>query len=258
MIFGNNKAHPIVAIPNNKDQKPVLGIPSGGDFKRIDCLIEPDKVVDVASSTAGVINSINVERGDIVKKGAVLAVLENGVERTNVKLAAARLKFAKENYTRMEALYKKKVVSLQEKDKSHTELQVAILELRRAKEMLQKRVITSPLSGIVVQRYISPGEITDQQKVLKIATINPLKVEVVAPIKLLGTMRKGMNAQIWPEGPHKGPFLAKVTIVDRVVDAASGTFGVRLSLPNPGHKIPAGVKCEAGFSGQATDTASKR
>jgi len=40
---------------------------------------------------------------------------------------------------------------------------------------------------------------------------------------------------------------AKVTVVDRVVDAASGTFGVRLELPNPNYRLPAGLKCKVPF-----------
>lgn len=253
-LFGNPKIKDVVTLPTGNSNNPLLDKPVFSGTNRIDCMIEPHRVADVASATTGVIKTIKVERGDVVKKGDILAVLENGVERANVKLAAAKLKFARENYARMAALYKKKVVSLQEKDKSRTELQVAILELRRAKEMLKKRTIISPLSGIVVQLYISPGEITDQQKVLKIASINPLKIEVVAPIKLLENMRVGMYAHIWPEGPDKRPYVAKVTIVDRVVDAASGTFGVRLALPNPQYKIPAGVKCVAEFSVEEVNT----
>ena len=41
---------------------------------------------------------------------------------------------------------------------------------------------------------------------------------------------------------------AKVSIVDRVVDASSGTFGVRLELPNPGHRLPGGLKCRVRFN----------
>jgi len=44
-------------------------------------------------------------------------------------------------------------------------------------------------------------------------------------------------------GVHK----ARVVVVDKVIDAASGTFGVRLTLPNPGRRIPAGLKCKARF-----------
>jgi multidrug efflux pump subunit AcrA (membrane-fusion protein) len=39
-----------------------------------------------------------------------------------------------------------------------------------------------------------------------------------------------------------------VTVVDRVVDAASGTFGVRLEVPNPNYRLPAGLKCKARFN----------
>jgi multidrug efflux pump subunit AcrA (membrane-fusion protein) len=38
-----------------------------------------------------------------------------------------------------------------------------------------------------------------------------------------------------------------VVVVDKVVDAASGTLGVRLELPNPDNKIPAGIKCRVTF-----------
>ncbi|CAN0204246.1 unnamed protein product [Phaeothamnion confervicola] len=45
-----------------------------------------------------------------------------------------------------------------------------------------------------------------------------------------------------------GSFRARVTLVDKVIDAASGTFGVRLELPNPGGRVPAGIKCRVRFS----------
>jgi len=50
-----------------------------------------------------------------------------------------------------------------------------------------------------------------------------------------------------PEAPVGGDYAAKIEVVDRMLDAASGTFGVRLRLPNPGNRIPAGVKCKVRF-----------
>jgi hypothetical protein len=44
-----------------------------------------------------------------------------------------------------------------------------------------------------------------------------------------------------------GTYIAKVIIVDRVIDAASGTFGVRLEIPNPEYQLPAGPKCRMIF-----------
>jgi multidrug efflux pump subunit AcrA (membrane-fusion protein) len=50
-----------------------------------------------------------------------------------------------------------------------------------------------------------------------------------------------------PEEPVGGEYPATVTVVDRVVDAASGTFGVRLELPNPDRALSAGLKCRVRF-----------
>ena len=56
----------------------------------------------------------------------------------------------------------------------------------------------------------------------------------------------GMRWMVSPEAPG-GRYTATVTLVDRVIDAASGTFGVRLELPNPNLAIPAGAKCKVRF-----------
>lgn len=78
---------------------------------------------------------------------------------------------------------------------------------------------------------------------MKLAQINPLNVEVVMPVEIFGTIHVGMTGEVNLEPLIKGRFRARVTVVDRVVDAASGTFGVRLELPNPDFAIPAGIKC---------------
>jgi multidrug efflux pump subunit AcrA (membrane-fusion protein) len=59
-------------------------------------------------------------------------------------------------------------------------------------------------------------------------------------------VRRGDQAEVVPETPAIKA-TARVLVADRVIDAASGTFGVRLELPNPGNQIPAGAKCKARF-----------
>lgn len=177
----------------------------------------------------------------------MLAKLESGIEKVTVDLSRARVKFNERNYARVNEVYEKEVISFHVKDEAETEKKLAELELRRSIEALRMRTIKSPLSGIVVERFISPGEFSEQQKIVKIAQIHPLNVEVIAPLSMLGTVEVGMEAIVYPEGPVAGPLKAKVKIVDRVIDAASGTFGVRLELPNPDHRISAGLKCRTRF-----------
>jgi membrane fusion protein (multidrug efflux system) len=71
---------------------------------------------------------------------------------------------------------------------------------------------------------------------------------VVLPVEQFGQIKMGMSATVVPQAPLNGQYTAIVTVVDRVVDAASGTFRVRLKLPNKDHVLPAGLRCTVEFT----------
>ena len=79
-----------------------------------------------------------------------------------------------------------------------------------------------------------------------IAQIDPLRVEVILPSALFGSVRPGMRAAVEPEFGEQ-VHIASVRLGDRGIDAASGTFGVRLDLPNPDQAIPGGLHCQVHF-----------
>jgi len=210
-------------------------------------LIEPHKVVEVSSQVSGILDEVTVERGAQVKKDAVVARLMSGLESVTVDLAAAQLAFAKRRADRNTELFEKEMLSAHERDEMNTEIELADLQLRQAQERLQMRTILSPIQGVVVARYRAAGEFASEAPILKIAQIDPLNVEVIVPFEQFGVIKEGMIGEILPEEPIGGRYQAKVVIVDQVIDAASGTFGVRLELPNPGYRLPAGLKCRVRF-----------
>lgn len=243
----------------------------------VDCVIEPYRTVELSSPVQGVLDEVLVKRGDSVKKGQVLARLKSGVEQAGVNLAKARaesmteIKVNREKYElskrslkRVKELFQKKLVPPNDYDEAVTtvvigELEVLLatenhhvaqLELNRSEEILKLRSIVSPIDGVVVERYKSPGEFIEDQPLLKLAQVNPLNVEVVVPLYWLRTIKKGMSVQVYPEKPIGGTYKAKVVIVDPVVDSASGTLGIRLELPNNNHSIPAGLTCNVKFPGK--------
>jgi len=243
----------------------------------LDGLIEPYMVANVGSGVRGIIETVDVDRGDFVKKGQVVATLQSGVEKATKELARiraetetiikskeAQLAFSERKKKRYEELYKKETIPYGEMDEAETsrmmaelELQeardnkrLAELELLRTSEVLERLTIRSPITGVVVERFLSPGEFVEEQPIFKIAQIDPLNVEAIVPVELFGSIRVGMQAQVRPEAPVEGVYTAKVKIVDQVIDAASGTFGVRLELPNPKYKLPAGLKCKIIFPDQ--------
>jgi RND family efflux transporter MFP subunit len=244
-------------------------------FTQLDCLVKPEMYVDISSSVDGVLETILVNKSDDIKKGQILAQLESSVEQAKVNLARhqaninnpvhtkkIRLEFTKRHSQRIENLHRKKAVSFKDKDEADTEVAIAKADLLQAKierkkaklqlelalAELNRRTIRSPIDGIVIQRYIMPGESVDDRPILQLAKIDPLLVEVVAPSELFGLIKKDMKVQIYPEAPANSTYQATVSVVDKIIDAASGSFSVRLALPNPDDKLIGGTKCMARFN----------
>jgi RND family efflux transporter MFP subunit len=245
------------------------------DDASFDCIIEPSIVASIGSPVEGVIEKLHVERSDLVEAGQVLVELESGVERAQVKLARARsqmrgaveareasLSLEQRRRGRVSQLFEEQALSLDVREQADTEAeiarlqlveaqenqQLASLQLQQALEILRRRTIHSPGSGVVIDRLMSPGEVVDDDEtILQVAQIDPLRVEVILPAAMFGTVRTGMRAAVEPEFPGDSVHVAKVQLVDRVIDAASGTFGVRLELPNPDHAIPGGLNCQVRF-----------
>ncbi len=215
--------------------------------EELECLIEPYEEVAFSSQVHGILEEVAVERGDMIKKDQVLARLKSGVEEAAVESARARVEFGKRKALRNEDLYQKKLISIHEKDEIETEIQMAELQLLEALEKLKMRTIRSTIDGIVVERFLAPGEYVGEDPILMAARINPLNVEVIVPVQHIGSIKKGMRAKVRPEKPVGGVYTGKVVIVDSIIDAASGTFGVRVELPNPSLKLPAGLKCHVRF-----------
>ncbi len=210
-------------------------------------MIEPYLVVNISSQTPGIIDQVLVERGDVVKKGQIVANLRAAVEKADVELAEAQVAFSKRKLGRNEQLFEQQHISANEKDEIETDMKKGEALLEEAKAKLEIRNIRSTVDGVVVKRELAAGEYVGEKPIVTIAQINPLNVEVVAPVRRYGSITRGMLAEVRPEAPVGGSYTGKVVIVDRVVDAASGTFGIRVELPNPSMTLPAGLKCRVRF-----------
>lgn len=255
---------------------PLAALAAETDVIELDGFIDPYVVVNVGCGVPGIIDMFRVDRGDFVKKGQVLAKLDSRVEMATmelmrarsklnaaIELRKARLKFATREYKRRNELYKENAIPFYNRDEAETNMimaqcelreaieqkQVAGLELKQAQKVLDRRTIRSPITGVVVERFLSPGELVEDQPIMKLAQLDPLNVEVIAPVTLWGSIKVGMRSEVRPENPLEGTYIGRVKIVDRVIDAGSGTFGIRIELSNPDHSLPAGLKCRVRFLG---------
>ncbi|MEH6825977.1 MAG: efflux RND transporter periplasmic adaptor subunit [Motiliproteus sp.] len=244
------------------------------EARELDCVIEPSEIADVSSSVRGIMEKVLVKRGDWVEKGQIIAKLESSVERASVALAqaeaeanslirarSARLTLAEKRVRRVLELKKSQAIASQALDEAETDMvlaqadleqvrhdqHLAALRLARARSMLALRSIKSPVTGTVQTVHISAGESVEDRPIMTIVQIDPLYVEVIVPVKMFGQIKQGDPSHVYPEEPLGGDFLASVVMVERIIDAPSGTFGVRLALSNAENKLPAGLRCKVAF-----------
>lgn len=237
-----------------------------------DCIIVPHRVTDLSSPVMGVLEDVMVERSDRVQKGQVVARLESSVELAAVNLARVRAAIESEveeglvnsehdskRKSRMDSLFKQQTISEDMRDEFLRDERLSAIKLRQARDLkeirqyelagmearLQQKVIKAPFDGYVLERLKDQGEYVEEQPILRIAQLNPLNVEAVFPIEMFGRIKPGMSAEIVMEAFPDKRLQAQVVVVDAIGNAASGTFGVRLELPNADNLTPAGLKCQA-------------
>ena len=215
------------------------------DAQLLDCILEPNKTIEVSSPVEGVISKQYVERGTQVRKGQVVLKLHSELERAALDLAAVQAKFGERTVTRNDEI--STLLSDQEKDEIITNAKISKLELNEAQARLNMKTIKSPLNGVVIDVKREEGEYVTEEPVLTMVSINPLHVEVIAPVSFFGKVKKGDELKVLPEQPIGGEYSASVKTVDSVIDAGSGTFRILLKLPNPKGVLPSGLKCRVVF-----------
>lgn len=254
-------------------QAPKPAAPTGHD-----CLIEPHQRIEIRSPANALIEKVLVERGAAVRAGELLVQLDASVERealdgamrraeseSEVRVARARADYAREKFARRDDLRRQNFITAQDRDEAQAELRVAEAEMalaydnrklanaeaQRINAVLRQRQLRAPFAGVVTERLQHAGELAftgeGSRPILKMAQTHPLRVEVVLPVAMMGKVKGGALAEITPEPPLAGAWQATVKVVDKVFDSASGSFGVRLELPNPDGGIPAGVRCKVRF-----------
>lgn len=246
----------------------------------MDCVVQPSVIADLGVAVPGIIEKMHFDRADYVSKGAVLAELESDLERASLQLAeklseattAVELRqlnaaFGTRTLERNKALFQKSTISKQTLDQVETESLIARMQVRQEKEnreiarlealraraALDRRQIVSPIDGAITEKYSTVGEYVADEAVFQVAQLDPLRIEVVVPLDYLNSISTGMSASIKleVEGFGDRQYQAQVRRIDPVADAASGTYGIWLEMPNPDLTIPSGVRCQIDFLGDS-------
>lgn len=197
--------------------------------------------VMLRSEASGKVEEIALSPDAPFSRGAVLLRLEDERERLALQLAETRLSEAERVRARFERLEGSGTAATARLDTAATEAEIARLEVARAREALERRVLRAPFNGVAGLSRIEPGAWIDSD--VEIASFDDravLLVELDLPEAATARIRLGMTVEARSPAHPSRVFEGTVSAIDSRLDAESRTVRVQVSIPNEGDLLRPG------------------
>ncbi len=224
------------------------------DVLAVNGQIVPKSQVDIAAPIAGQLAEVAVAEGDLVKKGQILAKLDDAIARTTASQATAALQSAKvsveeaqANWQRAEALGKS--ISAQSRDAARFALEAAKANVAQltaaemqARQKLAQYEIRAPMAGTVLSVSAEPGQVVSTSSTLfAIGDLSEPRIETSVDETYGDRLRTGLSARVTLVGADT-PMPATVSFLAPSVDPDTGGRTVKLAFDTPPKQmLPSGL-----------------
>ncbi len=185
----------ITACNDNNDNKPKAPRPVKsivlGDKQSIVERHFPGKVLaskraELSFEVPGKLTKLPIKKGQEVRKGALLAQLDQVPFEDKVQTTQASFDYAKLQYRRGKELVKGNYISKAEFDKLHSTYQISEARLSTAKRDLQQSTLRAPFEGVVADRYVENHEqVKAKQVLMSFHDVEYLDIETHVPEKFI-------------------------------------------------------------------------
>jgi len=195
--------------------------------------LEAPGEAQVVAKTSGVMVQLLAEEGDQVRAGQVLARLDGDKVRLEAARQLATVRKLENNYRRAQEMAAKKLVSAENADQIKYDLESARAAYDMAKLELSYTNITAPISGVVAQRMVKPGNlISVNAPVFRIVNNAHLEGVLNAPEREVARLKVGLPLRMVVDAVPGKVFEGKVDRIAPVMDSSSGTFRVVCAFDN--------------------------
>ncbi len=197
---------------------------------RTTTILEADLESAVTSKASGIVLQINVEVGDKVEAGDVLAILESDVQQLRYESANANYQKSLNNYQRAKSLLKKGLANKESVENLKFETRSLKTNLSQAKLDLDFTKITAPISGIITKRSIKKGNLIQlNTQVYEIVDFDSLQAVINVPEDKWRLFKKGLDVNFSFTG-FETVINGNILRVDPIVDSSTGTFKVVMNI----------------------------
>jgi len=227
--------------------------------------VQPIDRIEIKSKASGTVEELPVEQGDFIKKGALIARLDQKDERAafeqaqaNLDIAEAELKQAQHTYDRRDKLFQKGLVS--EEELGQIDLNLAVAKgklvqartsLERATERLAEAVVRAPIDGVVLQKYVEEGQIiasgvsnvSGGTRIADVADMRSVYVEAGVDEIDIGKIKEQQFATVVAEAYPQLKFRGRIVRIapEAIIEQNVTLFNVIIEVENEDDKLKSGM-----------------
>lgn len=196
----------------------------------------------VVSKVRGIVKQINVEEGDLVEEGDVLAQLEDEQLELEASRAKSTMDRLRNELKRKQELFKKNLISAQEFENAKYEYEAQKSEYELAQLKIKNSQIRAPISGVISDRLIKTGNmINTDQEVFDITDFDPILAIMKVPEHEMGKIKKGQQALLRVDAIPNTTFEGNILRMSPTVNSESGTFEVTVSVRDTSQQLKPGM-----------------
>ena len=204
--------------------------------------IEPNQGLDISNETAGKVQKIYFESGQMVKSGDLLITQETSVEEANLKANQGRMPATKANLDRMRSLYTKGNVSKGDVDNAEASYLELAGQIEASQATLDRMRIRAPFSGqvgirnVYLGQYLQPGT-----NIVRLEDTSMMKIRFTIPQTDIAKLKIGQSLHIYVDAYPKQPFQGTISAIEPAVNAQSGVVQIQASVPNSDGYLRSGM-----------------
>jgi RND family efflux transporter MFP subunit len=208
--------------------------------------VEAYQSIPLTFQTAGTVEKVLVEAGDIIQKGQLLATLDPTDAKNMYGITLSQYQQAKDAYDRLKSVHDKGSLPEIKWVEMESKLEQAQSSLNLAKNNLDKCNMYAPVNGIVGRRNIEPGmsSISIASAPLELVDIRQVYVKISVPENEVAKIVKGMKAGFTVSALNDKEFKGEVANISPVADRISRTYEAKILVPNPELTLKPGMVCD--------------
>lgn len=206
--------------------------------------------IPLSFASVGTVTRVFVSEGDFVKKGQLLAELNEETSRNSYEMSLASLKQAEDAYKRILPMYKNGNLPEVKLIEIETSLQKAKSATAIAKKNLDDSKLYSTVNGVVGKRSVDPG----MTALPNVASINIVKIEKVfarVPVSEneIASIKRGQKAAITIAALNNSEFTGTVEEIGVMADPIAHTYKIKIGIGNNKLQIKPGMVCSVVIKG---------